>query len=240
MDYGDSHRRFLKCLMAANNVVAQNKTIEMYCQCRNGDDDKMPEDATLDVGIPKFIEQINQQIEPLNLSIKLVTCEATGEKFYVLYTAQENELTKLVAARQWGRNERMVLKTIVRSIVSSSHGKVTVATCARDCAELPDKIKRADVVKALETLLRENWLIEVDGHVYIGTRSMVELKKFLMDEFKEQAGICKLCIELALRGESCPSNCGVKVHQTCKKVYFSKSKKQVCMGCSKPWPDSDK
>jgi hypothetical protein len=50
---------------------------------------KEPEKA-----IANFIQQINAKIEPLNLSIKLITCEATIKRYYVLYTMNENEVTK--------------------------------------------------------------------------------------------------------------------------------------------------
>ena len=113
--YGETHRRFLKNLMTSH-IVPQAKAVELYCSCRDIEKSagqgklclifwfkiiisfsllasqelgKEPEKA-----IANFIQQINAKIEPLNLSIKLITCEATIKRYYVLYTMNENEVTK--------------------------------------------------------------------------------------------------------------------------------------------------
>ncbi|XP_059474972.1 non-structural maintenance of chromosomes element 1 homolog [Neocloeon triangulifer] len=238
-NYGDNHRRFLKSLMAMNNVVAQKKAVELYCTCRdqgsNEESIAPSQDATAEKAISKFIEQINSKIEPLNLSIKLVVCESTNKKFYILHTLSDNELTKTIAGRQWGRNERAVLKTVIKAVCKSPSGKVSVSACARECADLPDKIKRNDVTKILQKLISQNWLCEVGDQIYIGPRALAEIKRYLMDEFEDQAGTCKLCHEMTLRGPSCPSKCGVRVHQSCLELYFSKGASKKCMGCKKEW-----
>ncbi|CAB3362340.1 Hypothetical predicted protein [Cloeon dipterum] len=223
--------------MANNNMVAQNKALELYLDCRDGTADEVSPETHTEKTIVKFIDQVNEKIEPLNLSIKLVTCEATNKKFFVLHAMHENDLTRLVAARQWGRNERSVLKTAIKTIVSSPNGRVSKAACAMSCADLPEKIKREDLTKVLQKLIHENWLIELNNQIYVGPRTLAEMKKYLSDEFEEKASACKLCKELTIRGSSCPSSCGVKLHQDCLQAFFSKAKNRKCMGCKKPWPE---
>jgi len=51
---------------------------------------------------------------------------------------------------------------VIKAIVKSPSGKVSIATCARECAELPEKLKRNDVAKILKKLVLEKWLTDVN------------------------------------------------------------------------------
>jgi hypothetical protein len=52
---------------------------------------------------------------------------------------------------------------VIKTIIKSPSGKVSKASCIRDCNELPEKIKRNDVMKIVKKLVREGWLCEVRG-----------------------------------------------------------------------------
>lgn len=187
--------------------------------------------------INEFIDEVNPRIEPLNLKISQICCEATNVKYYVLHAIVENEAAKAAAMKITTKVEREFLRVVIKGIVTSAEGHISEIACLNFSNNLNEcKVTKKDASILLASLASKKWLEMVRGQVYLGPRTMTELQKFLSEQYEDYFERCKLCKDLTLIGEKCPAGCGVKIHSSCLETFYANGASQKCVGCKQPWP----
>lgn len=89
--------------------------------------------------------------------------------------------------------------------------------------------------KALEELVHDGWLSNLDGYVGLGIRSFLDLRSwFHLNEIPS----CEVCNEAGVKADICPSEgCSIRTHKYCLNNKFSqRTVEKVCPSCRKPWP----
>ncbi|KAL2898641.1 Non-structural maintenance of chromosomes element 1-like protein [Bienertia sinuspersici] len=89
--------------------------------------------------------------------------------------------------------------------------------------------------KALEQLVRDGWLSNLDDKIGLGIRSFLDLRSWFR---QYEIPSCQVCNEAGVKAELCPNEgCSIRIHTYCLiKKFSQRTVEQVCPGCNKPWP----
>ncbi|KFM81222.1 Non-structural maintenance of chromosomes element 1-like protein, partial [Stegodyphus mimosarum] len=139
--------------------------------------------------LKNFVDRINSAISPMNMAIKKGTDEISGEDYYVLINADDNQISRL--SSEYKPKELELFKKIINSIVLSDEGKVK----SIDALNLADEINvsKKDGEEIVNKFCEDGWLLKDDGCIIFATRAIVELQHFLRKEFKDDITLCTLC-----------------------------------------------
>lgn len=167
---------------------------------------------------------INAHLSKVAMEIKQKRDEDTGEQMYALVQTVESDLGKLTTDYQPHQLE--LFKKTVGLIVTSPHGMAS----SMDILNLVDSKKDAE--DTLKQFVKDNWLNEREGDVWMSARCIMELEMYLRQTY-DPIDQCRLCKEIVFKGELC-SQCEIKLHGYCAERLF-RGKDRVCPNCSQPW-----
>lgn len=86
--------------------------------------------------------------------------------------------------------------------------------------------------KALEELVRDGWLSNLDDRIGLGIRSFLDLRSWFR---QNEIPSCEVCNEAVVKADVCPNEgCSFRIHKYCLIKKFSQ--RTVCPACHKPWP----
>ncbi|XP_060587577.1 non-structural maintenance of chromosomes element 1 homolog [Ruditapes philippinarum] len=228
MAYKDTHRMFLQSFMSRGILNANDvfKLLESCCD-KYGEviEDKIQH-------LLRYLHSINDVIRVFGMEIRNVIDEVDSTKHYGLVNTTETSITLL--ASSYTENELEFFKKLISQIVLSDNGSIGSMAAVNIVDSLTKKMSKSDAEYLLERLIRDRWIGKSEnGHVYIGTRGVLELEQYILEMF-ETAVRCNMCKKLCVQGESC-SNCEVKIHYHCASKFFKDGSMMKCPECQNPW-----
>ncbi|XP_068984969.1 non-structural maintenance of chromosomes element 1 homolog isoform X2 [Bombus flavifrons] len=138
-----------------------------------------------------IINQINEQLQPLNMLIKKAQCEITGKLYWVLISTTLNEVTRYQT--EFSKDQLALLRTMFSEIITSRNGCIQSTICLNLCSSLDIKMSKAGAEKFLEDIVNRKWLIYKDGYYYMGVRSITELMPYFRATYENNLNTCCLC-----------------------------------------------
>ncbi|GFT34418.1 hypothetical protein NPIL_177671 [Nephila pilipes] len=212
-DLEDQHKIFLQAFMWKK--ICDNKEVrDLFRKCHDIVNVEISD-------LPVFVMKINSFLKPLNMAILKGVDELTEESYYILINSNNNNLSRL--APEYKVQELEVFKSITSSIVKSDDGRISSTDALN--LEIETKISKKEVNDMLQMFQKDGWLCEKEGYYFFSTRAIAELQHFFRENYADFISICHLCKNIVFQGPSCKS-CDQKLHNHCKKTYFSRS--QVC------------
>jgi len=186
--------------------------------------------------LAEFVNTINIHIRPLHLEIKKIVNEVTEVHCYALANNAESDITRL--SSDYSVNELEFFKKLVEAVVESEGGCISSTEALNLTEDLERKMTKKDAQDLLEKLEKSKWVFQDKGQIYLSPRSILELDKYIQDQFPAMATKCNLCNRLCITGKNCP-RCDVKLHNHCAARYFNGQSDNICPGkeCSVEWTD---
>jgi hypothetical protein len=192
-------------------------------------------------GIQAIVRQINRDVRKLNLVVKSVFCEITGNKFYTVRVDRHSAITKFQT--EFKKAEIAIINECVQAMFRSR----TLSLSLRDCLNVGrkhSKMQYVDGKKFFRKLMRMAYFVinvdeehEEDDDFYsltLGCRALEEFLGLLQENYPGLLKNCKICAQPMLHGYDCPQ-CEVSVHRHCCEGYVRNA--QVCPGdnCNAKW-----
>ncbi|XP_033348346.1 non-structural maintenance of chromosomes element 1 homolog [Bombus vosnesenskii] len=183
-----------------------------------------------------IINQINEQLQPLNMLIKKAQCEITGKLYWVLISTTLNEVTRYQT--EFSKEQLALLRTMFSEIITSRNGCIQSTICLNLCSSLDIKMSKAGAEKFLEDIVNRKWLIYKNGYYYMGVRSITELMPYFRATYESNLNTCCLCKQVIFHGEKC-TNCDTFFHLYCLKKFTMVHTHVNCPNCSTVVSDID-
>ncbi|XP_031776008.1 non-structural maintenance of chromosomes element 1 homolog isoform X1 [Apis florea] len=223
MVYSNNHKIILQILMN-EGFLNENKAKEFVIKLFN--DDK----------VSIIINQINEQLQPLNMLIKKAWCEITGQIYWILISTIFDEITRFQS--EFSKDQLTLLRTIFSEIITSNNGCIQSTICLNLCS-LPDiKISKAKAEEFLNDVVNKKWLAYKDGYYYMGVRSITELMPYFKATYENNLNICNLCKQIIFHGKKC-NNCETSFHLYCLKKFIMIYNSIKCSNCNTVISDID-
>lgn len=222
--YGNPHKYFLQAMMqkgSANNTEC-NSLME---QCFRVSEQEA------NIGrwtLTSFIASVNKHIQPFHLEVRKGNDEETGQDVYALISVTDHDINHLVIGGTFTKIEIEIFHQAVDLIVSSNTGMVSSTDILNITEELPQKnILKSEIEVLIAKLVKQKWLGEKDGMVYLTPRSVLELEPYIKNELKNEVAYCNICKRMVLRGVSC-QGCRRRIHMYCASTYFRGRSMEEC------------
>jgi hypothetical protein len=168
--------------------------------------------------IDELLTKLNEKLNCLDMSIKKLNHESTGEIHYSIASSMSSSNPITQAASNYDAKQLAYFKLLVAEIVKYN-GKLE--------REDAIKLRNAPINNTAEmivSLINEKW-IEADsrGYIHVGIRTLVELKDLLTKEF--DCPECNICEEPVLAKAKCSNpKCSAFMHKHCQKEYFERNR----------------
>ncbi|KAK0162645.1 hypothetical protein PV327_006407 [Microctonus hyperodae] len=187
-----------------------------------------------DQSIQYYITKANKRLECLGMGIKSANCELTGRKYW-LFTSTVipdyeniNYDTKLFL--EFTRCELKYLSKIFGMIVNSNEGCISSINCINLVGEMEEQFTRSQADEFIKKMIQRMWLSQVDGHIYLGVRSIIEFLPLFKAKFRGNLESCSLCKLTVFFGQNCDT-CNIKFHTYCLGKVLKMSSSAKCMNC---------
>lgn len=215
------------CVSEEQFQMAANKILTSSSEDVDGDPTKLYQDA-------------NKRLNPFNMMIRTTINDLTREKYYVLISTVDNDVTH--AATRYNPKQIEFFKHLLQSVVHATRGIIPHSSMriSADKAMLPSSTKFTSAKRESESLFREwtakKWfdVIEEDENDFItlGVRTMAELDVFIKEKLVERASDldCKNCGTISIYSVLCTS-CAARFHKRCAKTSIDDIS-GICRGCS--------
>ncbi|XP_043250511.1 non-structural maintenance of chromosomes element 1 homolog isoform X2 [Colletes gigas] len=221
MVYTQQHKILLQTIMhegLLDENTAKNLIIKLF------NDDK----------ISVIMNQINEQLQPLNMLIKKAQCEITGQLHWVLINTVLDDVISF--QDEFSKAQLTLLRNIFSEIITSSNGCVQSTLCLNLCS-LPDvKLSKAEAEEFLNDIVNRKWLVYENGHYYMGVRSITELMPYFRATYDSNLGTCCLCKQVIFHGEKC-NHCESLLHLYCLKRFAMVHNPVKCPNCNTVFSD---
>ncbi|XP_076643993.1 SMC5-SMC6 complex component Non-SMC element 1 [Halictus rubicundus] len=182
------------------------------------------------------INQINEQLQPLNMLIKRCQCEITGQLYWIFISTLLDEVTRF--QDEFSKVQLALLRNIFSEIITSSDGFIQSTVCLNLCS-LPDvKMSKGEAEEFLNAIVNRKWLAYQYGNYYMGVRSITELMPYFRATYEGNLSICCLCKQVIFHGERCNS-CQSLLHLHCLKRYATVHNSVTCPTCHSVLPNID-
>ena len=223
MVYTTEHKQFLQVLMH-RGLLDENKAKDIVIKLFNNDK------------ISAIVNQINEQLQPLNMLIKKAQCEITGQVYWVFVSTILDDVTKF--QEEFSKGQLALLRNIFSEIITSSNGCTQSIQCLNLCS-LPDvKLSKADAEEFLSDIVGRQWLAYKDGYYYMGVRSITELMPYFRATYENNLCTCCLCKQVIFHGEKC-NHCQSLLHLYCLKKFAMVKNPVECPTCHAPFHNFD-
>lgn len=197
----------------------------------------MDEDKAKDLVIKLFnndkvsliMNEINEQLQPLNMLIKRAQCEITGQQYWILISIILDEVTRF--QDEFSKAQLALLRNIFSEIITSSNGCVQSTVCL-NLGSLPEvKLSKTEAEEFLNDTVNRKWLIYKEGYYYMGIRSIAELMPYFRATYDNNLSICCLCKQVIFHGEKC-NHCENLFHLYCLKRFAMVYNPIKCPNCN--------
>lgn len=213
-EYTDAHKYFLQAMMQKGVVTEQECKALLVESCETVGDD-----AT-EYKLNSVIALINKKIQPFHLEIRKGINEDDGLDIYALISITDHDINHLAIGGYFSKTEIEIFRRMVDLIVGSPDGVVSSTEVLNITEDLGQKtISKADVELLISKLVKQQWIGENDGIVFLTARSVLELEPYLKNQPQDIIVYCCICKNMVLRGLRC-SSCRSKIHNYCAATYF--------------------
>ncbi|XP_020279568.1 non-structural maintenance of chromosomes element 1 homolog [Pseudomyrmex gracilis] len=182
--------------------------------------------------IAKVLNDINIKLQLLNMTIKCVNCEVTGNLYWILASTVQEKSANFPL--EFSQAQLELLRNIYSEIITSNTGKVSSTWCLNLCSTLNHRLTKTEAEEFLQLLVNRKWLFYKNGKYYIGVRSIAELQQYFKDTYDDNFTTCILCKQSLYYGAKCDS-CDTTTHVYCLKAYMRNSK-LGCPNCHSAMP----
>ncbi|KAK0090446.1 hypothetical protein PV325_000110 [Microctonus aethiopoides] len=187
-----------------------------------------------DQTIQYYIAKANKRLECLGMGIKSANCELTGKKYW-LFTSTvipdyENINYDSKLFLEFTRCELKYLSKIFGMIINSDEGYISSINCINLVGEMEEHFTRSQADEFIKKMTQKMWLSQVDGHIYLGVRSIIEFLPLFKTKFRENLESCSLCKLTVFFGQNCET-CNIKFHTYCLEKVLKMSSSAKCMNC---------
>ncbi|XP_065889921.1 non-structural maintenance of chromosomes element 1 homolog [Dysidea avara] len=217
--WSDIHRMFLQVMMS-RRVLSVQELRKVYGKLE-------PDESVRN--LTTFLATVNENLEPLSMSIVEGKEEDTGRSYYALANTSPDAAAKL--ASDFTPAELEFFRKVVEMLVNSDTGSTESISLMNISIER--KLSKTDVQTLLKRLTKEKWLtfIEDTGHYAPGVRFILELRPFLRETFGDDDVFkCPVCSSLVIRGEVC-TGCSARIHLYCAEKLFNERTTATCPNC---------
>ncbi|XP_041484345.1 non-structural maintenance of chromosomes element 1 homolog [Lytechinus variegatus] len=215
----DEHKLMIQILMSRGLVGERElkdiyKTIQQRCEVRDS--------PTLN----EFKNLINKKLREVSMEIRQKPDEDTGEQKYALVQTMESDLGKLTT--DYLPQQLELFKKTVGLIMDSPEGMAS----STDILNLKlERLTKQDAQETLNKFVKEQWLNQDEGYVWMTGRSIMELEMYLRKTY--QPDKCSHCKDMVIKGQVC-TQCEIKLHGYCLDRLFT-DRRRVCPNCSQHW-----
>ncbi|KAF6017193.1 NSMCE1 [Bugula neritina] len=189
-----------------------------------------------------FLRDINAQIRFMDIEVRKGFDEDSGLACYVAINTVDNPF--LQGTGKYTLKQMEYFKMLMKLIVLSDEGSITMVDALNAVDSLDFKLSKHEAAQLIEKdwVTSDKWLKGVtpfqldrtqdeeyvadNTMITLGTRSIVELERYIRDTFSEYVKDCNICTRICIRGLVC-RQCEHKVHAGCVKSYLSKQKQQI-------------
>ncbi|XP_065843236.1 non-structural maintenance of chromosomes element 1 homolog [Oscarella lobularis] len=206
---GSKHRpAFLQMLIARKIVTTDEarKAMETICErCR--------------VPVPdlsQFVRDINEGLKEIFMEIRTGVSEESGVVHYALVNTYEDVAAKVAAS--YDRKLLTYFNKVMEMIVREGNGLASSTDLINAGQGIETPITNSDAKEALDLFTKDHWLYydRTEGDYWVGTRSLIELKRHLRSTFSDVITDCYMCRDIVIKGELCDEK---KMHHHCARRY---------------------
>ncbi|XP_033329603.2 SMC5-SMC6 complex component Non-SMC element 1 [Megalopta genalis] len=222
MEYTQKHKILLQTFVH-EGVLDENNAKELVIKLFDVDN------------VPLIINQINEQLQPLDMLIKRCECEITGELFWIFANTELDEVTRY--QDEFSEMQLALLRNVFSEIITSNDGSVKSMFCLNLCSLEDVKMSKAEAEEFLNDMVDRKWLAYKNGNYYMGVRSITELMPYFRVTYKSNLSTCCLCKQAIFHGERC-NNCQAMLHLHCLKRYATVHNPVTCPTCKSAFPNT--
>ncbi|XP_047352030.1 non-structural maintenance of chromosomes element 1 homolog isoform X1 [Vespa velutina] len=213
--YSESHKIFLQAIMQ-EGILQDEDSKELIITLFGNEE------------VKNIIYEINSKLQPLNMMIKTVICEITGDTYWAVTSTILQDISSFQV--QFSRAQLELLRKIFSEIITSTNGCVSSTICLNLCSSLDTKLLKIDATEFLDYIVDKKWLTLKNGQYYIGVRSIAELMPYFKETYDNSLHICNLCKEVIFFGQRC-IHCEAMMHIICLKRYAEVMHPLQCATC---------
>ncbi|KAF7403791.1 hypothetical protein HZH68_006585 [Vespula germanica] len=213
--YTESHKIFLQAIMQ-EGILHDEDSKELIITLF---DNKQ---------VKNIIYEINAKLQSLNMMIKTVTCEITGDTYWAITSTILQDISSFQI--QFSKVKLELLRKIFSEIITATNGCVSSTICLNLCTSLDTKLSKIDATEFLDYIVDKKWLLLKNGQYYIGVRSIAELMPYFKATYDNSLHTCNLCKEVIFFGQRC-THCEAMMHITCLKKYAEVMHPLQCATC---------
>ncbi|CAK9815775.1 Non-structural maintenance of chromosomes element 1 homolog [Anthophora quadrimaculata] len=213
--YSNNHKIVLQTFIN-EGFLSENKAKDLVIKLFNDDE------------ISIIVNQINQQLQPLNMLIRKTQCEITGQVYWVLISTVLDEVNRFQT--EFSKAQLALLRTIFSEIITSNNGCIQSTACLNLCSSLDIKLTKTDAEEFLDDMVKRKWLAYKEGYYYVGLRSITELMPYFRATYEGNLSTCCLCKQVIFYGKKC-DNCETFFHLYCLKRYIMIYNPMKCLSC---------
>ncbi|KAJ8597946.1 hypothetical protein M405DRAFT_848439 [Rhizopogon salebrosus TDB-379] len=184
----------------------------------------------------RFVANINNSLNCLDLEFRHLTDEQTGREMYALVNSKDDEIAQM--ATDYTPVEIAYFKAVVEQIMLAPHEAYSVSSLValREVNSLKTNMTKAQAEIVLGSFVAKGWLLRSRrGRYSLSTRTLLELLPYLKSTYPEECLECVICYEIVTRGVACSTpNCKARLHYHCCRKYRTRNGK--CPACSQDWP----
>jgi hypothetical protein len=219
---------FLQSLFAARTIDLQQATalLEGIKRVSAPDSSTPSEKEVLDA-----LDDLHSRLEPFGMDVVEWRDEITDTRRWMLL----NKTAGLAARQATGLTAEEIgyFRAILSELFENSKDYSWSIVNYRDLGSKVDKqISRQELETLCQRLVDEGWLVERTHRFFIGPRTYVELKPYLVENFGDTLLYCRGCNQLFTRGKCCSTEkCTLRLHLKCEEAFYARNQGSSCPDC---------
>ncbi|PWY98103.1 hypothetical protein BCV70DRAFT_202279 [Testicularia cyperi] len=185
----------------------------------------------------------------MDLEIRTFRDQADGTPIMALVNTKADKLIE--SATRYSATEIAYIKKLVEEIIRARKEAFSIQSleAVRLGSKLRSTISRDATEELLRNLVQHQWIqLSQDGIYSLSSRSLLELRQYLHNEFDEHIVSCTHCKDPVTLGLAChysPTRCGARYHYHCARDVFGSAVDSnddldrkagfPCLVCSRRW-----
>ncbi|KAI6045378.1 Nse1 non-SMC component of SMC5-6 complex-domain-containing protein [Pisolithus marmoratus] len=234
---GDVQRLFLQAVFS-RGILSYSHALVLWKSCVDAVKAAHP---ALDVRASdrrdewdRFVNKINNALNPLDLEFRHVLDEETGREMYAVVNTRGDEIAQM--ATDYSPTEIAYFRAVVEQIMLAPNECYSLSSLAalREVNALKTSMTKSQAESVLSSLVARGWLLKSKrGRYSLSTRALLELSPYLKSNYPDECLECTICMEIVTRGVSCSTPaCQTRMHQHCFRKLPAKQARS-CPTCQK-------